>query len=238
VRIRSRQPVVCESTASPRAALGRALAPLLALLIALLPLQAAFGQAVGGKAVGSAPDDPDKRCLQCHGQAHIGKLTPAERLSMVGTWLGSEPRPATDGAPLPTPALDGTEPEARPNLYVTREALAGSVHANAKCVDCHEDAARLPHQPKLNLQTCATTCHTKAAQAFPTGAHADALKRGDPLAPTCASCHGGHNILPISDRQSPQHRLNSIFLCADCHEKHMKPTPGGYASRRRTSRRT
>ncbi|MBL9120273.1 MAG: cytochrome b/b6 domain-containing protein [Phycisphaerae bacterium] len=220
---------MCESTASPRAALGRALAPLLALLIALLPLQAAFGQAVGGKAVGSAPDDPDKRCLQCHGQAHIGKLTPAERLSMVGTWLGSEPRPATDGAPLPTPALDGTEPEARPNLYVTREALAGSVHANAKCVDCHEDAARLPHQPKLNLQTCATTCHTKAAQAFPTGAHADALKRGDPLAPTCASCHGGHNILAVSDRHSPQHRLNSIFLCADCHERHMKPTPAGYA---------
>ena len=26
------------------------------------------------------PDDPDKRCLQCHGQAHIAELNPAERV--------------------------------------------------------------------------------------------------------------------------------------------------------------
>jgi len=174
--------------------------------------------------------DPDRRCLQCHGQEHIGKLNPAERLSMVGTWLESEPRPADAKPPDQTPT--GSEPAVRPGLFVKRDALIGSVHKGIKCVECHEDAARLPHEPRLNLRTCATSCHEGAARAFSTGAHAESLRRADPLAPTCASCHGGHQIYGIGDRQSPQHRLNSIFLCADCHERHLKDTPGGYKPKR------
>ncbi|HEX2839094.1 MAG TPA: cytochrome b/b6 domain-containing protein [Phycisphaerales bacterium] len=171
-------------------------------------------------------DTANKRCLQCHGQQHIAELGPGERLTMVGTWLGTEVRPGTP--PQTQPVLRGDEPATRPGLFVAPNALAGSVHAGAACVDCHEDATNLPHGPRLNLTTCATKCHEGAAQQFPTGAHAEALKKGHPLAPTCASCHGGHSILAVSDTKSQQHRLNSIFLCADCHEKHLKQTPGGY----------
>lgn len=170
--------------------------------------------------------DPNRRCLQCHGQEKIGTLNPAERLSMVGTWLETD-QPKPDG-PAPEYKLTGKEPPTRPKLYIGPDALADSAHADKKCVDCHEDAAKLPHGPGLNLQTCATSCHAKEAAAFPSGSHYEALKKGDPLAPSCASCHGGHKILPVGDRQSPQHRLNSIFLCAQCHEKHTKDTPGGY----------
>ncbi|MFO0831705.1 MAG: hypothetical protein U0637_07655 [Phycisphaerales bacterium] len=177
-------------------------------------------------ASGQSGEAANKRCLQCHGQAHIGELSPAERLSMVGTWLGTEPRPDTPVQAQPT--LRGDEPATRPGLYIRPDALAGSVHAKNACVDCHEDAANLPHGPRLNLTTCATRCHEGPATQFPTGAHAEALRKGNPLAPTCASCHGGHTILAISDTKSPQHRLNSIFLCAKCHEKHEKQTPGGY----------
>ena len=145
---------------------------------------------------------------------------------MVGTWLESEPRPSGD---VPKQAaLTGKEPETRPKLFVVRDKIVARVHRGNKCIDCHPDAARLPHEPSLQTRTCATQCHQKEAEAFPTGAHAEALKRGDPLAPTCASCHGGHEILPVGDAKSPQHRLNSIFLCAECHEKHLKDTPGGY----------
>ncbi|MBK7406107.1 MAG: hypothetical protein IPJ41_16245 [Phycisphaerales bacterium] len=173
--------------------------------------------------------EANRRCLQCHGQEHIGELNPGERLSMVGTWLGEDGAPAS---PSETHrALRGDEPATRPLLYISPDALHGSTHAGLACVDCHEDAARLPHEPRLNLQTCATQCHAKEATEYPTGAHEEALLRGDKLAPTCASCHGGHQILPVGDRQSPQHRLNSIFLCADCHERHMRDTPGGYKPR-------
>jgi cytochrome b subunit of formate dehydrogenase len=174
------------------------------------------------------PDNPDRRCLQCHGQEHIGTLNPEERLSMVGTWLETEPRP--ESVPPPRKPT-GKEPATRPGLFIRADALAGSMHASTRCVECHEDAARLPHEPRLQLQTCATSCHAEEAKAYPKGSHYEALHRADPLAPTCVSCHGGHQILAISDSRSKQHRLNSIFLCAECHENHPNPTPGGYAPR-------
>ncbi|MDX2119278.1 MAG: hypothetical protein SFY96_13960 [Planctomycetota bacterium] len=178
----------------------------------------------------SETEAANRRCLRCHGQEKIGTLNPAERLSMVGTWLDAGTPPAN--AAKPTSTLTGKELATRPKLFIASDALAHGVHANNKCIDCHEDAARLPHEPVLKFQTCATKCHAKEAEAFPRGAHAEALRKGDPLAPTCASCHGGHAIARVSDPKSPQHRLNSIFLCAECHEKHMKDTPGGYKPRK------
>jgi cytochrome b subunit of formate dehydrogenase len=176
------------------------------------------------------PKDPNRRCLQCHGQEKIGTLDPSERVSMVGTWLDTE-SPAPEPRAAPTP-LTGKEPQARPGLFIRPDALEGSVHEKAKCVECHEDAARLPHDRKLNTRTCATTCHKKEADAYPTGSHYDALQRGEPLAPTCSTCHGGHQILSVGDKNSPQNRLNSIFLCANCHERHKGETPGGYEPRK------
>lgn len=171
----------------------------------------------------------DRKCLRCHGQEKIATLNPGERLTMVGTWLETEAKPS-DAPAVPT-ELTGKEPQVRPGLYIGPGALDASVHRNNKCVDCHVDAARLPHSPTLNTKTCATECHKTEAEQFPTGAHYEALVKGDPLAPTCATCHGGHGILPIGDAKSPQHRLNSITLCAECHERHMKETPSGYKPR-------
>ncbi len=161
--------------------------------------------------------ESDRRCLQCHGRAHIAELSPADRRSMVGTWLDtSGPQ---DQKPVIEP-LSGDEPPTRPGLFVTRDHLAASPHADNKCIDCHEDAAKLPHAARLQKATCATACHEQAAASYSTSAHHEALLREDPLAPTCASCHGGHDILRISDRKAPQHKLNSVHLCGDCHAKH------------------
>lgn len=179
--------------------------------------------------VGSASNEPDQRCLQCHGQPRIASLTPQERISLVGTWLDAD-SPPPDSLHT-TLAPTGDEPELRPGLYIRPDALAGSTHEGINCVDCHEDAVRLPHEPKLNLQFCGKSCHATESDAFPRGSHFEALQRGDPLAPTCASCHGGHQILAVSNRQSKQHRLNSIFLCTSCHERHEHDTPGGYQPR-------
>ena len=160
----------------------------------------------------------------------MAELNPQERLSMVGTWLDAE-NPPPEGWEETHWELRGGEPETRPGLLIGADALMGSVHETTTCVECHEDAVRLPHEPRLNLTTCAGSCHQEEAESFSTGSHYEAFLNGDELAPTCASCHGGHQIMPIGDLQSDQHRLNSIFLCAECHEGHMKDTPGGYAPR-------
>lgn len=209
--------------------LGARAAGWLAALVVAMVAGASMAQGVDT----AERDAANRRCLRCHGQEKIGTLGPGERRSMVGTLLDpNDSSQAFPEKPGDTTLLKGDEPATRPGLFVAHDALAGSVHRESKCVDCHEDAAKLPHEPKLNTRTCATTCHTKAAEQFPTGAHYEALKRGDPLAPTCASCHGGHRIVAVSDTKSPQHRLNSIFLCAECHEKHLKDTPSGYAPRK------
>lgn len=166
----------------------------------------------------------DDKCLQCHGQAHIAELSPAERLTMVGTWLEAEPAPEKPEGE--TGVLTGTEPAVRPELYLAH--AIGGVHGNVRCVECHTDAAQLPHKPVLNTSTCAASCHQSEYELYKGGTHFEAVQAGKETGPTCSDCHGGHEILSVGSRQSPQHRLNSIFLCADCHMHQGVRTPEGY----------
>ncbi len=136
---------------------------------------------------------------------------------MVGTWLGTEGEPPEPRAPG---GLRGDEPETRPGLYLRADALSGSVHEGVTCVECHSDAAELPHRPTLNLSTCATACHTDAASLYASSSHMAALARNDALSPTCVSCHGGHQIASTDAREAPQYRLNSAKMCGDCHAQH------------------
>lgn len=206
---------------TPRPPLRRA-----ALLLALLaaPLSAQQQQTPG--------DDADRRCLECHGQAHIGELDPQERLAMVGTWLDPDhPAPPPTGERA---ALTGDEPATRPGLFVRQTDFASGPHAALRCVECHEDAAKLPHAVKLNLATCASECHPKPYEGYMAGAHEQARDQHDTRAPSCASCHGGHDILRVDDRKAPQHRLNSLHLCGDCHADH-GPSEEGVASAQRVA---
>ncbi len=143
---------------------------------------------------------------------------------MVGTVLDSTSTLPAQPAPTDQPAAN--EPATRPGLFVLPEALSKGPHAAQQCVACHEDAAQLPHAPRLQKATCATNCHSEAVKAYEGSSHHDALLRKDPLAPTCSSCHGGHDLLRIADRKSPQHKLNSLFLCGDCHKRHSAATDG------------
>ncbi|MCA8959371.1 MAG: hypothetical protein KDC38_02610 [Planctomycetes bacterium] len=165
----------------------------------------------------AAAPEADRRCLRCHGKPHIAELNPADRFSMVGTWL----EPGTDGVVAPPKAeLTGTEPDVRPGLYVTRESLAGSPHEKVLCVQCHVDAERLPHAPSLNRSTCGAQCHTEIAELFASSAHGTPPEVNGSLAPTCTTCHGGHEMRWLADRRSKIHRLNRAFWCAECHQKH------------------
>ncbi len=150
-------------------------------------------------------------------------LGPAERVSMVSTNLEAGGAAAAVQAGGVVGGVDG--PATRPGLFVKADVTAGGPHAALACVQCHEDAANLPHGARLQTATCATSCHADAAKAYAGSSHFAALAGKNPLAPTCASCHGGHNVLRLSDRKAAQHRLNSLQVCGDCHKQH-KPEQG------------
>jgi cytochrome b subunit of formate dehydrogenase len=177
------------------------------LLILLATCASAWAQ--------STPPAENRRCLNCHGQVHLGELPAAERESMVA------PASRPVGARVAAPPV-------RPNLYLPPEALAVGVHASLRCTDCHRDAEQLPHAQRLNPANCNQQCHTKQDAEVLRGAHAEALARNDPRAPRCATCHGDHGILRSRDRQSLTHPLNLIKVCASCHQQHNTPTPAGH----------
>ena len=153
----------------------------------------------------------NKRCLTCHAQSHIAELSGTERLQMI--------------APGSTEVLPQAGP--RPELYIPENRLAPSVHARAACVSCHAEAKSLPHAPKMPAATCDPACHGKENSLYLHSSHAAAAARGTAEAPRCATCHGGHDILPKSDINSRTHPLNVVKTCAGCHEKHTGKTPDG-----------
>ncbi|MCC7409648.1 MAG: hypothetical protein IT442_16405, partial [Phycisphaeraceae bacterium] len=151
----------------------------------------------------------NRRCMQCHGQSRMAELPPDQRLAMV---VG--PLPAAD-----TPT--------RPGLFVPDQSLEPLSHRAVACVDCHADAPKLPHNADLKPVSCDSSCHTTEASGYLQGAHATAAAADNPLAPTCAACHGSHNILPKSDPDSRIHPVNIIKVCADCHQKQVGNLPDG-----------
>jgi predicted CXXCH cytochrome family protein len=106
------------------------------------------------------------------------------------------------------------------SLTMNSKILAGSVHKGLQCVGCHRDAAveEFPHPETLGKVSCAP-CHQSEQDAFDSGIHGKALKRGAPYAPTCAECHGTHTILPPADPRSNTYKMKIPFLCGQCHRE-------------------
>lgn len=171
--------------------------------------------ACGGETVlADEPAAPEnRRCFQCHGQTQIAELGPDDRAVMVAP-MPDDFRPA---APMP---------RMRPGLYVDADALRPSVHAGLSCTDCHADAADLPHRRFLEKPTCGDSCHAPAGEGYLRSVHAEAEALGMPDAPTCATCHGAHDILPVGSREARTHPLNAVRICADCHAQHADPATG------------
>lgn len=81
------------------------------------------------------------------------------------------------------------------SLYVSEKAFAGSIHAGLACANCHVDLAgkKLPHDTPLKKPDC-SSCHEAEDKQRAASLHGKAMKRGDEIAPTCAACHGVHDI--------------------------------------------
>jgi len=102
------------------------------------------------------------------------------------------------------------------SLFVSDSTFQASVHGALDCMSCHTDAAGEPHAEKLAKVNCGA-CHEDVATLFSKGIHGKASLAGDKDAPTCASCHGTHDIL---NSVNPKATTNPIHLpqtCGKCH---------------------
>ena len=102
-------------------------------------------------------------------------------------------------------------------LVVTQEMHAGSVHgaAGLECVSCHRDVV-FPHPDDLEPVGC-NSCHEAVGITYDNSVHGYAVQRGNDRAPTCASCHGTHDILQSTDPNAPTNRTRLASTCANCH---------------------
>lgn len=108
----------------------------------------------------------------------------------------------------------------RLSLYVTAKTLSNSVHKDLTCIKCHEDAAvtKWPHPVGLKQINCGK-CHMEPAKQFEAGVHGQAKLLKSLYAPDCKECHGSHDILPKSNRQSRTYKMNIPLLCGKCHRE-------------------
>lgn len=111
-------------------------------------------------------------------------------------------------------------------LLVEAQAYAQSAHRDRACTDCHEDISTVPHG-KVEPVRCGR-CHPTSdmpvavedagSSSLHEGAHARALRAGKP-APTCARCHGTHDIRGPKDPRSRVHKPNIPKTCGECHRR-------------------
>lgn len=110
-----------------------------------------------------------------------------------------------------------------------RPAKAGpppvtGAHAALACAECHGPGDVTPHgdpTSPVNRRGVAATCgrcHASQHDAWAGGAHGRGVEAGDANAPTCVSCHGGHDILRARDDGAPTSAGRVELTCSNCHE--------------------
>jgi len=130
----------------------------------------------------------DKTCLSCHAGKSIAPVTPR-----------------------------GRELE----LFVDGQLLAGSVHKSLTCRDCHGGAKTFiagPHNEGKPLELLCANCHQEESREYHQSIHGIWHDRGDEVVATCVDCHGGHQILPVSDPRSRVAKFNLHKTCGKCHQ--------------------
>ena len=105
-------------------------------------------------------------------------------------------------------------------LTVDAAAFGTSTHAPMACVDCHADLAKVaefPHDARLERVACGS-CHDDVASKYHDSIHAWAKEKAGLVgAPSCANCHGSHDIRPHTDPASRVYQKKIPETCGSCH---------------------
>ena len=120
-------------------------------------------------------------------------------------------------------SLTGTRKGRTISVYISEQKFTQFVHGSVPCIGCHVDLkdAEFPHDEDLKPAKCGG-CHQSEQELHAKSLHGKAIARGDNLAPTCKTCHGGHEIISIKDPKSSVYPMKIPFLCARCHQEGSK----------------
>jgi hypothetical protein len=117
-------------------------------------------------------------------------------------------------------------------MYVEQETFENSVHGAAgyACVQCHTDLEGYPHPEftakdvrdvALQLYETCRRCHAQEYERTLDSAHEAARQAGNRLAAICTDCHGAHDTVRLTDREThellPRARLWIPKTCSKCH---------------------
>jgi predicted CXXCH cytochrome family protein len=144
-------------------------------------------------------------------------MSPRLRWLVAAAWLLAGPVAAGQSGPK---APDNADCLACHDDHVDTKRFAASAHGPMGCVDCHTDLAtqaEFPHAERLSKVNCAG-CHDEIASKYHDSIHAWAKeKAGLVVAPGCADCHGKHDILPHTEKESRVFRTTIPDTCGSCH---------------------
>ncbi len=70
---------------------------------------------------------------------------------------------------------------------------------------------------RTNVSATCAACHQVEGKKFQDSAHGTALSSGSKEAPTCLTCHGAHNIVPVKSMESPLYKMKEAQACLKCH---------------------
>jgi hypothetical protein len=190
-----------------------------------------------GKSVHGAMND----CTMCHmtlkGEQHKGLAGGKPDKAVVELAAAISPKSKID------PIAQAACMNCHPDTYASYKAGVHGINVIVKkssdgpvCTSCHGS----PHyiQPKTSkesavnhfnvVQTCGA-CHEEKIMAekygfsplvverYKESFHGRKLKVGHSGAPSCAECHGAHDIKSAKDPSSPVVGANKIKTCSKCH---------------------
>lgn len=180
-------------------------------------------------------------CVMCH-----LKLTGAQHQGLSGGTAGMNVHvlaaaisPKSKKAPIAQAACVNCHPdvyEVYKNSVHGKNVIVKKSSDGPVCTSCHGS----PHyiQPKTSkesavnhfnvVQSCGS-CHEetfmvekygfspKVMERYLESFHGRKLKVGHPGSPSCANCHGAHNVVSAKDPASPVVGKNKIATCDKCH---------------------
>ncbi len=116
--------------------------------------------------------------------------------------------------------LKGTKYGHSFSVFVDEKKLGKSVHADVECIMCHQDleGTEFPHTEDVQPAKC-DACHEDIQAHYDKSLHGKAKARHDNLAPTCQTCHGSHDIIPVKNPKSNVAPINVPYLCGKCHKE-------------------
>lgn len=119
-----------------------------------------------------------------------------------------------------TRVVDGEEQ----SLYVDLDDLNHSAHKDNSCIKCHTDISEFKDPICLESgRVDCSICHADQVEEWELSQHSRERMAGNYDAPYCTDCHGSHNVLKKTDKESPTFPRNVPKLCGECH------SPGGVA---------